>query len=380
MILHPIIQDAEKQICPRAKAIDSLKREDWLQDLIHKNPHLYPIENDLKSGVKIISLGREINCGAGYIDILLLTSDAELIVVETKLWKNPEKSRTVLAQIIDYVKELSNWSFDDLNSAVTLSQTNSNNHKTKSLDEIIQFEFPHQNIIDFEERLIQNLNSGNIKLSIIGDKISPNLLLLSDTIQKAPGLNFNITLIEIKLFEFEKYTILIPDIVGKTVEQTRAVVKIQYEKEKPKAEIKYFESERNTSKISKATFLSKCPDGIAAKIEKLIDKWESNNNLLIYWGTRGFSVRKYTKDKYTTILDIFPDCISMIIQSLAQQSEIPENIYTEYLNSIFKIDGLKSAYNSKKRYIYYKKVSASDLELIFESVDNLLNKLTAPEN
>jgi hypothetical protein len=377
MILHPIIQDAEKQICPQAKEISSLKREDWLQELIHKNPQLYPIENDLRTGLKIISLGREINCGAGFIDILLLTSDAEIIVVETKLWKNPEKSRTVLAQIIDYAKELSNWSFDDLNSAITLSQTNTINPKTRSIDEIIQSEFPHQNIIDFEERLIQNLSNGNIKLSIIGDKISPNLLLLSDTIQKAPGLNFNITLIEIKLFEFEKYTIIIPDIVGKTIEETRAVVKIQYEKEKPRVDIKYFEPERNTSKTSKSTFISECPDVIAAKIGTLIDKWESNNNLLIYWGIRGFSIRKLTKDKYTTILDLFPDCISMIIQSLAEQSEIPENMYSEYLASIFKIDGLKSAYTSKKRYIYYKKLNVTDLDLIFDAVDELLNKLTS---
>ena len=65
--------------------------------IIHENPQLYPIENPLNNDLKIISLGREINTGVGKIDILLLTSDAELIIVETKLWRNPEKSRTVLA-------------------------------------------------------------------------------------------------------------------------------------------------------------------------------------------------------------------------------------------------------------------------------------------
>lgn len=380
MILKPIVFDGDRNVIPQSKDVKSLKlNEAWLQDIIHNYPQIYPVENDLNTDLKIVSLGREIYCGAGYIDVLLLTSDAEILLIETKLWGNPEKSRTVLAQIMDYAKELSNWGYDDLNSAILLSQSNRKLSKIKSLKEIIKDEFPRQNLTDFEERLIQNLNQGNIKLSIIGDKISPNLLLLSDTIQKYPGLNFSLSLIEIKLFKYEQHLILIPDIVGKTVEVTRSVVKIQYEKEKPKVEIKYIESDtrnQSLSKTSKVTFISQCHENIAPLIDKLIEKWQMQNNLLIYWGIKGLSIRKLTDDKWTTILDIFPDCISMIIPSLAKKCKIPDGVYTEYLDSIFKIPELKSAYAAKKRYVYYKNLNTTDLSSILNSVDSLINKLT----
>ena len=123
MIIKPIaIKENEYAELNKIDESSSDFKEDWLQKVIHDNPQSYPIENPLDKDVKIVSLGREINSGAGYIDILLLTSEAELIIVETKLWRNPEKSRTVLAQVIDYAKEISNWSYNDLNDAVISAQ------------------------------------------------------------------------------------------------------------------------------------------------------------------------------------------------------------------------------------------------------------------
>lgn len=115
MIIKPIaIKENEYSELNKIDESSSDFKEDWLQKVIHDNPQSYPIENPLDKDVKVVSLSHEINSGAGYIDILLLTSEAELIIVETKLWRNYEKSRTVLAQVIDYAKELSNWGYDGL--------------------------------------------------------------------------------------------------------------------------------------------------------------------------------------------------------------------------------------------------------------------------
>jgi hypothetical protein len=51
-------------------------------------------------------------------------------VVETKLWRNPEAHRSVVAQIIDYAKDLSKMSFEDFCESAT---------KTKSTDSIKAF-------------------------------------------------------------------------------------------------------------------------------------------------------------------------------------------------------------------------------------------------
>ena len=352
--------------------------EDWLQKVLHDNPQTYPIENPLNRDLKIISLGREINSGSGYIDILLLTSEAELIIVETKLWRNPEKSRTVLAQVIDYAKELSHWGYDDLNDAVIAAQRNQKLNKTLSLRKIIETKFSNQNQTDFIDILTQNLQQGLLKLSIIGDKISPNLLLLSDTIQGSPGLNFTLSLIEMKLFKYNEDIILIPDIVGKTKEVIRGVVKVQYEQEKPKVDIKYLNSEKShksKTKTDRETFLSQCPEDVAPILETYLDDWQNNPALMIYWGVTGLSIRKQLDDKWTTLIDIYPDCISMIIPTMAENNQIPKEIYDEYLEVLFNIDGLKSAYSSKKRYIKYNSMSTEDIEMMLEAVGKLANKL-----
>ena len=357
---------------------ESKFNEDWLQKVIHDNPQTYPIENPLNKELKIISLGREINSGAGYVDILLLTSDAELIIAETKLWRNPEKSRTVLAQVIDYAKEISKWGYDDLNNAVISSQRKLHNEKTLSLREIIIKEFSNQNQTDFIEVLTKNLHQGILKLSIIGDKISPNLLLLSDTLQSSPGLNFSLSLIEMKLFKYNDDIILIPDIIGKTKEEIRGVVKVQYEKEKPKIEIKYLDtvkSQKPKNKTDKETFISQCPNDVSLILENWIDVWQNDSDLMIYWGVSGLSIRKQLDEKWTTIFDIYPDYISMIIPSMAESCKIPQTIYDEYLEVLFSIDGMKSAYSSKKRYIKYDSISTEDIEILMNAANELINKL-----
>lgn len=352
--------------------------EDWLQKVIHDNPQTYPIENSLNANQKIISLGREINSGAGYIDILLLTSNADLIIVETKLWRNPEKSRTVLAQVIDYAKELSNWGYDDLNDAVIMAQRNMKLDKTRSLREIIADEFQNIDQTDFIDTLAQNLQSGFLSLSIVGDKISPNLLLLSDTIQSSPGLNYTLSLIEMKLFNYDEDIIMIPDIIGKTKEVVRGVVKVQYEQEKPNVEIKYLETEKpqkSRKKTDRETFLTQCPEDISPLLESYLDKWQNNQDLLVYWGVTGLSIRKQLNDKWTTLIDIYPDCVSLITKQMSETAQIPYTVYNDYLEVVFSIDGMKSAYSSKKRYMKYDSMSTEDIESMIESVDDLIDRM-----
>ncbi|NJK94507.1 MAG: hypothetical protein HC905_05890 [Bacteroidales bacterium] len=292
MIIKPlIISGTKSRELTRIDESTSTFSEDWLQNIIHENPQCYPIENPFDSNLKIISLGREIDSGAGFIDVLLLTSEADLIVVETKLWRNPEKSRTVLAQVIDYAKELSKWNFMDLNDAIITSQKSINSNKILSLEEIIKKEFPGKST-DLIEQLNKKLNEGCLKLSIVGDKISPNLMLLSDTIQSSPGLNFSLSLIEMKLFRCNDGIILIPDIVGKTVEIVRGIIRVQYNNEKPKVDIQLEdEKQQPKTKTNKETFISQCRADKAPLLDIWINEWLNNPELFLYWGVMGFSVK-----------------------------------------------------------------------------------------
>ena len=49
---------------------------------------------------------------SGYIDNLYISSGGYPIVVETKLWRNPQARREVLSQVLDYTKELTSKDFE----------------------------------------------------------------------------------------------------------------------------------------------------------------------------------------------------------------------------------------------------------------------------
>jgi hypothetical protein len=48
----------------------------------------------------------EVNCGYGSIDNLFLTPTGDIILVETKLWSNAKARREVVAQALDYIRNL----------------------------------------------------------------------------------------------------------------------------------------------------------------------------------------------------------------------------------------------------------------------------------
>ena len=80
--------------------------EGWLQELIYKQPHILPVTEIEPFFTPLIPLGREIPVGTGAIDNLFINLDGYLTIVETKLWRNPEARRKVVAQIIDYAQSL----------------------------------------------------------------------------------------------------------------------------------------------------------------------------------------------------------------------------------------------------------------------------------
>ena len=64
--------------------------EDHLQKLIFENPTLLPVSSFEPYFKDVIPLCRELPTPAGPLDNLYVTPEGDLILVECKLWKNPE--------------------------------------------------------------------------------------------------------------------------------------------------------------------------------------------------------------------------------------------------------------------------------------------------
>lgn len=60
---------------------------------------------------------RELGTKAGRVDVLMLTASGVPTLVEVKLTRNSQSRREVLAQILDYISELTNYSYYELDKA-----------------------------------------------------------------------------------------------------------------------------------------------------------------------------------------------------------------------------------------------------------------------
>lgn len=80
--------------------------ESWFRDAIHGDPDL--VIGACREAGRVaadevwLPWGTEVFVDAGPIDVLLLSSRGRIGIVETKLSYNPEKRRTVVAQVLDY--------------------------------------------------------------------------------------------------------------------------------------------------------------------------------------------------------------------------------------------------------------------------------------
>ena len=93
--------------------------EAWLQEALFAHPEILPIRDIDPSFGPLIPLCRELRTGAGPLDIAYINQRGQLTLVECKLWRNPEARRKVVAQILDYVRAISRWSYADLQRQVS---------------------------------------------------------------------------------------------------------------------------------------------------------------------------------------------------------------------------------------------------------------------
>lgn len=360
------------------------RNESWLQSLIFDHPEILPVADFDESYAPVIPVGREISTSSGYIDNLFVSPSGAITIVETKLWTNPERHRTVVAQIIDYAKELTRWNYDDLNSSILIAARREDRGEPESLDQMVNpyLDEAGLTIEDFQERVISTLSNGEFLLLIIGDVISPNLALLTESISGAPGLDFRLGLVELQLYRLEEPStwplLVVPEIVGRTVERIRGVIKVQYVQEKPELDIEIEEedgSEQPRGKTTKKIFLQKAPDDLADVYGKWLDDWEEKN-VVIYWGVEGFSLRVEVNGKLQTIIDAYPDwAISVIRIKEKDRLNISDGLYKEYKEAISEVDKASEILTSGKKYIKHEFLTGEDLMILLQAVDLVLRQI-----
>lgn len=197
--------------------------ENWLQATLYDHPTVLPIEEIDIAYSGCLPVCRELNTPAGPIDLLYVTPQGRLVIVETKLWRNPEARRTVLTQTLDYAKELATWDFDDLSREVgkVIGRPG-----TGILD-VVRKAHPEINERDFADQVATTLRTGRFLLLIVGDGIREGVHALTDFLDRYGSLEFTFGLVEIGVYEHPDIGRLIhPRVLAKTAIIKRSIVTV----------------------------------------------------------------------------------------------------------------------------------------------------------
>jgi hypothetical protein len=271
-----LLKDGDKFVVLNESDFDA---ETALQEAIKRNPEVIPV-TDLELG-EVVVVGRETSLPAGAIDLLLVDSKGQIVIVETKLSRNPELRRQVTAQVLDYGASL--WQTASTLrefEALVLRYWHSNvceDTRVKdagSLREGLEPAFKELcgedwDYDDFETSLAENLANGRHILLVVAsglmDGLSRDLLQYLNLCLDVPLYG-----VEIDVFETEGRQLIVPRGVRYTAQARQ--------KRQP------------PSHTDRVTLLSTCTPLAAAFFGRMLDEAEERG-MIIYWGTKGFSVR-----------------------------------------------------------------------------------------
>jgi hypothetical protein len=143
-----------------------------------------------------MSMGLRGTGGKLLLDIFGLTPAGRPVLIECKLWRNPEARRKVVGQILEYVGLLQRWTFGDLQDQVArhLGLAGEN-----PLFDIVSRHHPGLEEARFVDSVSGCLTSGDFYLIIAGDGIHADLRAIANFIE-------NSTVARLTLVEYQVWS------------------------------------------------------------------------------------------------------------------------------------------------------------------------------
>jgi len=207
--------------------------EKWLQDQLHVHPELFPIEQIERGFGTLISLCCELSIPLGggrqgFLDNLLVTRDGGLVLVEAKLWRNPQARREAVAQALDYAAAVFQMKYSDLQTAV-LKARKTSGLPYAGLFEIVASASEGIPEAEFIDAVSLNLERGRAIIAVVGDGIREDIRALGNLVQGHAGHRFTFVLVEMTVYEKPNtdLRIVVPSVLAQTELIERGVVRIE---------------------------------------------------------------------------------------------------------------------------------------------------------
>lgn len=231
--------------------------EDWLQNLLFRHPQALPVAEIDDSFSGLVPLCREMDTPAGPVDVVYVTRSGRPVIVEAKLWRNPESRRKVIGQILDYAKELSRWDYATFDAAVRKARRKDDGDTPKGLVELLGFAKDSPEEARFFDALSQSLKRGDLLLLIVGDGIREGVGAITDFLEGHASLHFTFGLVEMAVYRMPDGGQLVqPRVLAQSTIVRRVVVEFR-EGQTTISDESVAEAEAETEEVSEETLRSR---------------------------------------------------------------------------------------------------------------------------
>jgi hypothetical protein len=212
-------------VLPPVRLASGGRDEAWLRDFLFAHPAVLPTASIDAAYVDPLPVCRELRTPAGRIDCLFVTRIGGLVIVECKLWRNPQARREVVGQIFDYAKEIAAWDYADLQREVSIAR---DERSTNALFDLVAARYPETDEAAFVDAVTQNLVRGRLMLLLAGDGIRESTESIVEYVGRYAGLHLTFGLIEMAGYEMPDGRLLVqPRVLARTANVERAVVRVE---------------------------------------------------------------------------------------------------------------------------------------------------------
>jgi hypothetical protein len=226
VLTDPAKPGGESDLALRPVALASGSRsEAWLRDFLLAHPGVLPTAAIDPAYADPIPVCRELRTPAGRIDCLFVTRFGGLVIVECKLWRNPQARREMVGQILDYAKELAAWDYADLQREVSIAR---GDRGTNALFSLVSARYPDTEEAALVDSVARNLARGRLMLLLAGDGIREGTESIVQYVGRYAGLHLTFGLVEVAGYEMPDGRLLVqPRILARTTNIERAVVRVE---------------------------------------------------------------------------------------------------------------------------------------------------------
>ena len=160
-----------------------------------------------------------------------MNPDGLITIVETKLWRNPEARREVVAQTIDYASAMQVWSYEEFEGAIARAREDTTGfwlfgYVSSSLAALSEEETLTES--EFVDAVSRCLQRARFLLVIAGDGIRESAERMADFLASSPQMHYTLALCELACYRLpgEDRMLVVPRTTARTAEVERAVVRV----------------------------------------------------------------------------------------------------------------------------------------------------------